>query len=131
MYDHPNALLLKQAWQAVAEGDADLLAELWSEDIVWHVTGDNPWKGDHVGHEAIVEYLAQVGEAGEAYETSLEELLVGDQYAAMLCQVNAKRDDRVLEAGQVLLGRFEQGRIAEVWTLSLDPGAMARFWKSD
>lgn len=128
MYDHPNALLLRQAWQAVADGDADILRELWTEDVVWHVTANNPWQGDHVGHDAIIEYLAQVGEAGEAYETSLEELLVGDRYAAMLCQVNAKRGDHVLETGNVLLGRFEEGRIAEVWTLSLDPGAMMRFW---
>lgn len=131
MYDHPNALLLKQAWQAVADGDADMLAELWSEDVVWHVTAENPWQGDHVGHEAIIDYLAQVGEAGEAYDTSLEELMVGDNHAAMLCRVHAKRGNRVLDVGQVLLGRFENGRIAEVWTLSLDPAAMRRFWKAD
>ena len=60
MYDHPNALLLRQAWQAVADGDAEILRELWSDEVVWHVTADNPWQGDHVGHDAIIEYLAQV-----------------------------------------------------------------------
>ena len=128
MFDHPNALLLKQAWQAVADGDAEMLREVWTKDVVWHVTANNPWQGDHVGHDAIVEYLAQVGEAGEAYETSLEEMMAGDSYAAMICQVNAKREGRVLESRLVLLARFENGRIAEAWTLTLDPAALEKFW---
>jgi len=131
MYDHPNALLVKQAWQAVAEGDTETLRALWSDDIEWHVTADNPWKGTIVGTDAILEYLAQVGEAGEAYETSLEEVMVGEHYSAMVCHVSAKRGNRVMENGQVLMCRIENGRIVEVWTLSLDPEIMRRFWASD
>ena len=59
---------------------------------------------------------------------SLEELMASDTYAAMICQVNAKREGRVLESRLVLLGRFEDGRIAEVWTLTLDPAALEKFW---
>ena len=33
-----------------------------------------------------------------------------------------------LESRLVLLGRFEDGRIAEVWTLTLDPAALEKFW---
>ena len=131
MYDHPNALLIKQAWQAVAEGDTQTLRALWTEDIEWHVTGDNPWKGSHVGTDAILEYLAQVGEAGEAYETSLEEVMVGERFSAMVCHVSAKRGNKVMENGQVLLCRIDQGQIAEVWTLTLDPDVFRAFWQSD
>jgi ketosteroid isomerase-like protein len=129
MVEHQNALLLRQAWQAVAEGDSETLQAIWDDDVTWHVTADNPWHGDHVGHAAIIEYLAQVGEAGEAYETSLEEILVGDQWAAMVCHVHAKRGDQALDTGQLLPCRFEEGRMREVWTLSLDPNAINRFWQ--
>jgi hypothetical protein len=131
MFDHPNSLLLKQAWQAVAEGDSDTLRALFTDDIRWHVTADNPWRGVHVGTDAILEYLAQVGDAGEAYETSLEELLVGERYSAIVCHVHAKRGNRVLENGQVLLARIDGGRIAEVWTLTLDPDAIHSFWAGE
>ena len=131
MFDHPNALLLRQCWQAVAEGDSETLRALFAEDIKWHVTSNNPWRGTHVGTDAILEYLAQVGDAGETYDTSLEELLVGDRFSAMVCHVHAKRGDRVLENGQVLLARIDDGRVAEVWTLSLDPDAILSFWASD
>jgi ketosteroid isomerase-like protein len=126
--EHPNALLIRQAWLAVANSDIDTLMALWADDIVWHVTGNNPWKGDHVGHEAVLEYLAQVGEAGDAYDTTLESVLANDEYAAAVCHVSSKRGDRVLEVDQVLFGRFEGRRIKEIWTLSLDPSAVDRFW---
>ncbi len=128
MFDHPNAILLKQAWQAVADGDGETLRALFADDVQWHVTSGSPWHGTHVGTDAILEYLAQVGDAGETYETSLEELLVGDRFSAMVCHVHAKRGNRVLENGQVLLARIEEGRVAEVWTLTLDPDASHAFW---
>jgi ketosteroid isomerase-like protein len=126
--DHPNALLIRQSWQAVADSDVDTLMALWSEDIVWHVTGNNPWKGDHVGHEAVLEYLALVGESGESYDTTLTSVLANETFGAVVCHISTKRGDRVLEVDNVLLGRFEDKRIKEIWTLSLDPSAIDRFW---
>jgi ketosteroid isomerase-like protein len=125
---HPNALLLHQSWQAVAASDLETLKELWHEDIVWHVTGSNPWRGDHVGHEAVFDYLAQVGESGDAYDTSLTSVLANDEYAAIVCHVSTKRGDRVLEVDQVLFGRFDNRRLVEIWTLALDPSAIDKFW---
>lgn len=128
MTEHPHALLLRQAWQAAAHSDVETLKELWADDIVWHVTADNPWQGDHIGHEAVLEYLAQVGEAGEIYDTELKDVLMGNDYAALVCRVTTKRADRLLEFDQVLLGRFRGHRIVEVWALPSDPSAVSRFW---
>ena len=126
--DHPNALLIRQAWQAVAHSDVDTLRALWADDIVWHVTGNNPWRGTHVGIANVIDYLAQVGESGDTYDMSLESVMANDQYAALICHVSTKRADRVLDVRQVLLCRFEGRRIREVWTLSLDPQAVDAFW---
>ena len=126
--EHPNALLIRQSWLAVAHSDIETLMAIWDDDIVWHVTGNNPWKGDHVGHDAVFEYLAQVGESGETYDTTLTSVFANDDYAALVCHVSTKRGDRILEVDQVLLGRFENKRVREIWTLSLDPSAVDRFW---
>ncbi len=127
--EHPHALLLRQAWQAAAQSDVATLKELWAEDIVWHVTAETPWRGDHVGHEAVLEYLAQVGESGQTYNTELKDVLVGNGYAALVCSVSTKRGNRLLEFDQVLLGRFEERRIAEVWALPIEPQAVGDFWR--
>ncbi|MBW2695233.1 MAG: nuclear transport factor 2 family protein [Deltaproteobacteria bacterium] len=126
--EHPKALLIQQSWQAVAHSDVDTLKALWDEDIVWHVTANNPWRGEHIGHEAVLEYLAQLGDSGESYNTTLHCVMANDEYAAAICHVSTKRDDRVLEVGQILLGRFEGRKIKEIWALSLDPQAVERFW---
>jgi len=126
--EHPNALLIRQAWQAVAHSDIDTLKALWADDIVWHVTGNNPWHGDHVGVAEVLDYLAQVGESGESYDMSLKSVLANDEYAALICHVSTKDGDRILDVDQVLLCRFEDRRIQEVWTVSLDPRAVDSFW---
>jgi ketosteroid isomerase-like protein len=128
MTEHPNALLIRQSWQAVAESDVETLKELWDDGIVWHVTGDNPWQGDYVGHQEVLDYLARVGESGESYDMTLTEVLAGNEHAALLCHISTKRGNRVLEVDQVLLGRIENRRIVEVWTLSLDPQLIRSFW---
>lgn len=125
---HPNALLIQQSWQAVAQADVETLRVLWDEDIVWHVTMANPWKGDHVGHDAVLEYLAQVGESGESYESTLESVLANDEYATALYHVSAKRGNRTLDTDQVLFARFEGRKIKEIWALPLDPERVERFW---
>jgi hypothetical protein len=81
-----------------------------------------------VGHDAVLEYLAQVGEAGESYDTILESVMANDEYAAAVCHISTKRGNRILDVGQVLLGRFEGRKIKEVWTLSMDSQAVERFW---
>lgn len=125
---HPNALLIRQSWLAVSSGDIETLRELWDEKIVWHVTAENPWQGEHIGPDAIFEYLAQVGEAGEAYNTELLDVMAGDDYAGLMCHVSSERKGRKLEVDQLLLTRIKNRRVVEVWTLSCDPRAMSSFW---
>jgi len=128
MSDHPNARLAMAAWNAVADGDVERLGTLVAADLVWHVTGDSPWKGTHLGIDAATEYLAAAGESGRAYRTRLDDVLVSDDYASLICQVSSKRAEHVLEVGYMLLLRIADGRIAEVWTLALDPDEVTRFW---
>jgi ketosteroid isomerase-like protein len=127
---HPNIEIAERAWGAVANSDVDALARLWAPDIVWHVTSANPWSGDHVGPEAVLDYLASVGEAGEAYDANLEDVLVSDDRVLIVTRVTARRRGRSIDTQQCMLARIEDGRIAEVWTLALDPAAFAGFWES-
>lgn len=126
--EHPNALLIRQSWQAVSNSDVDTLKELWAEDIVWHVTTNNPFRGDHVGHDAVLDYLAQVGESGDSYHSTLESVMANEEYAVLVIHISTKRGEKVLDTGQLLFARFEGRRIQEVWTLPLDPVAAERFW---
>ncbi len=128
MAEHANLQLAHRAWAAVAASDVDALAEIWAHDIVWHVTGTNPWTGDHVGQDAVFDYLADVGEVGEAYDMRLDDVLVSDERMLLVFHVTARRAGKTVETGQLLLARVASGRIAEVWTLPLDPAAFHGFF---
>ncbi len=127
---HPNAEIATRAWEAVATSNADALREIWAPGIVWHVTNDNPWFGDHVGPDAILDYLAAVGEAGEAYDARIVDILVSDDRVLIVTGVTARRLGHEVDTQQCMLARIEDGRIAEVWTLALDPAAFVGFWDS-
>ncbi len=128
--DHPNVEIVERAWQAVAEADIETLEALWPPDIVWHVTTDNPWTGDHVGRAAVLDYLADVGDAGEAYEARIEDILASDDRVLIVSRVTARRGDRKIDTQQCMLARIEDDMIVEVWTLPLDPAAFAGFWRA-
>ena len=126
---HPNRIIAERAWEAVATSDVASLQELWAPDIVWHVTARNPWTGDHVGTDAVLDYLAEVGEAGEAYDAGLVDVLVSDDRVLLVCTVNARRSGRTVDTQQCMLARIADGKIAEVWTLPLEPAVLAGFWR--
>jgi len=131
MIDHPNFLLIHQSWQAVADSDVDTLKALWSPEIVWHASGENnPHRGDHKGHTAVLDYLARVGESGESYDATLEDVMVGETNAALVAHVKTRRSGIELNTAYLLLARIEGRQIAEVWTLPVEAEKVEAFWKA-
>ena len=123
-----NMELAHRAWAAVAASDVDTLRKIWAADIIWHVTADNPWSGDKNGIDAVLDYLADVGEAGEAYDTRLDDVLASEDRVLLVCHVFAKRAGKVVETDTLMLARIEGDLIAEVWTAALDPKAFLDFY---
>jgi ketosteroid isomerase-like protein len=109
--DHPHALLATVVWEAVSAGDVDALAEVCSDDLVWHASGRGPR-----------------GEDAERFDLTLEDILVGDERASVLFRVTGSRKGRRLETGYILLFRIEGSRLAEVWSVARDQYAVDEFW---
>ncbi len=126
--DHPNSLLILQCWQAASVGDADTLRAIFATDICWHATSSTPWQGDYTGHDAVLEYLAGVGERSGSYNLTLESAIANDLFGAIVCQISSTLKSKTLRSGMVLLGRFQGKKVSEVWTLSLEPKAVENFW---
>lgn len=121
--------LARRAWQAVSESDVAALQKIWSPDLVWHATGRGaPWSGRHVGQEAVLDYLARVGETVERFDARLDDILIGEKRIAYMFHVSLERDARVLEVDYLLVARVEEHVAVEVWTAPLDPGSLEAFW---
>jgi ketosteroid isomerase-like protein len=99
-----------------------------ADDVVWHSSGRGPRSGDYRGRDAILEYLASIGEDAEQFDSELDDILVGADRTAILFRVSGRRGERLLEIGFVLLIRFEDNQIAEVWSIARDQYALDEFW---
>jgi ketosteroid isomerase-like protein len=123
-----NENMAWRAWRAVSEADIDTLREIWSEKILWHATGKNPWAGSYEGPNAVLDYLARVGESVDIFDASLDDVLTSDDRIALVFHVHTERGNRRLDLSYSLLARLENGEVAEVWTTPLNPEALEQFW---
>jgi ketosteroid isomerase-like protein len=118
----------RRAWQAVSSGDTAALEAVCCEDMVWHAAGRGPHAGDHRGRESVLAFLAGVGEGAQRFDASLEDVLVGDELAAILLRARGRRGEHRLDTSYVVLLRLESGRIAEAWSIPQDQHAVDAFW---
>jgi ketosteroid isomerase-like protein len=130
-FDHPHALLAKLAWEAVSVGDSEMLAEVCSEDLVWNASGRGARSGIYRGQEAVFGFLAAVGDLAERFDSTLEDILVGNKYVSVLFRVSGRRGERKLDTGYILIYRVEDSRIAEIWAVPRDQYAVDEFWAPD
>ena len=132
MIEHPNSLLVHHCLQAANDGDRQTLRALWAPDIVWHIKGDSPWQGDLKGAEDVFEYLAQLGEVGATgLRTEVEDVMVSDERAAIICHTHAEIGDRVLDADFLVIADIMSRRIQEITTIPIDPDRITDFWSAE
>ena len=128
MPSHPHEQLARSLWHAVSSADLAALERLCTDDLTWHASGRGPRSGTIRGREAVLDYLARIGEDSERFDSALEDVLIGDLYTALLYRVTGERGDRKLDTGFVLVLRIEADRLAEAWAVPRDQHAVDEFW---
>ena len=132
MIEHPNSLLLHHCLQAANLGDRQTLRALWADDIVWHVKGAGPWHGEIKGADNIFEYLAELGDVGSVgFHSEIEDVLVSNQRAAVICHSTASMGNRELDAGYLVIASIVDRRIQSVTTVPIDADRVQDFWKEN
>jgi ketosteroid isomerase-like protein len=126
--NHPNAILARELWSATAEGDADALRRLFAKDISWQTFGDNPLAGAIHGPEAVLSYLATVGEEADDLCSTLNSLFVNDEGAVIYFHISATRGDKKLEVDYLLLFRLQDGQAVSALMVPVDQKVNDAFW---
>lgn len=126
--DHPHAVLAKLAWEAVSVGDAETLAEVCADDVVWNASGRGMRSGVYRGQDAVFGFLAAIGDLAERFDSTLEDILVGSKYVSVLFHVSGLRGERKLDTDYILIFRIAGSRIAEIWAVPRDQYAVDEFW---
>ena len=82
-----NAQLIRDGYEAFAQGDIPTVLGLFDKDIDWHVPGRSPLSGDYHGHDGVRHSWRAWLEAWESIDAPLERLVdAGAQVVALLGQ---------------------------------------------
>ena len=129
MAEHPNAAVLRKAYDAFAKGDMATLAELFAEDVVWHLPGRNPVSGVHRGRDAVFAAFAKFFElSGGTLKLDDHTILADDEHAVALNRATASRQARQLDLLGADVFHVRNGRIVEFWAFSEDQRIDDEFW---
>lgn len=118
--EHPNVTLVRDSFDAMMKGDMAWLDEHMSDDIVWHVAGNNKMTGEYRGKAKMAEMFAgmqdAMGEGGEIHD------VVGnaDHVVTMGTAALKAPDGETIEYRYVNIFHVRDGKIAEVWGMGED-----------
>jgi hypothetical protein len=126
---HPNEELLRREYEARAARDDRALAQIFAEDVVWHVPGRNAVAGEYRGIDRVVEYVHRRRELAQGtFEITVHDVLANDKYGIVIATGRVTRAGTTFEWRAHGLYRFRHGRIAECWVLPENQYEFDRIW---
>lgn len=113
--------LIRRTYELFSTDDAHSMAELWSDDIVWHIGGSNLATGDHIGVDAILGMMGDVMAVTQGtFQVEIKDIAVSDDHGYSLHKATAMTDSGVAEFWAVISFRFAEGKICEIWNFAFD-----------
>ncbi len=112
-----------------AGGDERTLREILTEDVRWHIPGENAIAGDYVGIDETLAYFERRRKlVTGVLQLEVGQMMVGSTHVAVLTDGRATRQGVEHHWSTVGLYRIRDARIAECWLLALDQDAFDRAW---
>ena len=129
MSDHPNAVLVKQVYEAMANRDLQAFEQLHTDDCVLHVSGHGRLSQDAKGRTGVLGVFREGLDAADfTVRTQVHDVLASDAHAVALVHAVVERDDRSIDQPLVQVFHCRDGKISEIWEYLWDQEADARFW---
>ena len=129
MSEHPNAAVVRSAYESMELGDVAAFVGALDDDIVWHESMPG-FEGDYRGRDGVLAFFGRVfAETGmEVKDLTLHHVLADDSHAAVLLEATMTLGDRSRTSRYVDVYRLRDGKATEHWHLPMDPSAEAEFF---
>ena len=130
MSDHPNALLVRDLFDAFRRADVARIVAAIPENAVWHFPGRRgKLAGAHRGRDAILRFLADVQAlTAGTFHLDLVDVVANDERAVVLFRGHAQRAGKTLDNPTCLRIDFANGQLSEVWEFVWDLDHVDDFW---
>ncbi len=127
--ENPNVSLLRRAYMSFGAGDVPAALELFDDNIVFHIPGNNLLAGDHTGKAAVGSAFRRFKElSGGTFKLQPQQIFANDEYGTVLADTSASRNGKALNLQPVQVWRFENGKPVEIWLYPGDEKAFDQFW---
>ena len=124
-----NLTLHRKGHDAFSRGDMDFLAELFADDVLWHVAGRSPLAGDYRGRDAVFGFFERIADlTGGNFELEDQFFLDSGDRTVALFKLKGRRGDKVLDHDFCEVVRWENGQVAEDWGFAFDQYSYDEFW---
>lgn len=111
--DHSNAIAYRRTADAFRAGDLDLVETLIAPEVVWHVPGEAHMTGTIEGREALLTWLAHLGNIG--FWLVEHDVFASDHHVCAISTMGARRDGVDVQTRVISIFRYRDGRQLERW----------------
>jgi len=125
-----DAEVIRRGYAAFSAGDMATLAELFTDDAVWHVPGSGSLSGAKQGRDEILSFFGELmTRSGGNLVVTLDDVVGGDNVTVALNTNQATRDTNTLEQNAVVVFQLRDGRVTEARQFFDDTARNDEFWK--
>jgi ketosteroid isomerase-like protein len=123
---HPNADLLKKAYDAFAAGDLNALP--FADSITFHIPGGNPLSGTYKGKQEVFGFLQKVMErSAGTFRLEVHGIVADDEHAIGLTKHSGQHAGKSADYNSVHVFEVKGGLLAEFWEFPDQP-QFDNFW---
>ena len=124
---HPNAALLRRAYEAAGTGDLQPLLDALADDVTWRDSSLGPLAGEYHGKDGV---LAFFGKMMEVYAGTLRldvhDILANDDHGVVLTRERGETGGEAVSWTGTHIWTFGDGRCTEF--IAMNDGVYNRFW---
>jgi ketosteroid isomerase-like protein len=119
---HANEEVIRKGYAAFNNGDFEGIKGTLADDIVWHVSGRNPFAGEYKGLEEVFGFFGKLGTVFDGPPSlELHDVLANDEHAAVLITSTAKKNGKTHTSNQTHIFHMKDGKAVEFWGLAVNP----------
>ncbi len=131
MSEHPNAAIVRSAYEAMETGDMPAFVALLDDNIIWHESTPG-FVGNYRGRDQVLALLGSImQETGvQMSRISIHDILASDDHTVILHEAALTKNGRAYTAQYCDVYHLRNGKLTEHWHLAVDPKADEEFLKS-
>jgi len=123
----PSMEMMRSYLDLITAGEFEAALDYWADNVVLHVSGDNPTSGTYTGKQAAAGYIAKAMGTVDSVRIEEHDLLVSDDHSVVLSTSHAERKGKTLTSNAAVVYHTEGDKITEIWIINEDQKANDEF----